>query len=78
MQIFTPFVRALGSALSLHHQRHQVLTENVANAETPGYRARDLEFGHVLESAFAPGRQPRPEEWPPFVRAWKERQERAR
>jgi flagellar basal-body rod protein FlgB len=60
MQIFTPFVRALGSALSLHHQRHQVLTENVANAETPGYRARDLEFGHVLESAFAEGQQPRP------------------
>lgn len=52
MQIFTPFVHALGSALRLHHSRHTVLAENVANAETPGYRARDLDFRHVLEAAF--------------------------
>jgi len=52
MQIFTPFVHALGSALQLHHARHTVLAENVANAETPGYRARDLDFQHVLEAAF--------------------------
>ena len=52
MQIFTPFVNALGSALRLHHSRHTVLAENVANAETPGYRARDLDFQHVLQAAF--------------------------
>jgi len=52
MQMFTPFVHALGSALSLHHARHNLLAENVANAETPGYRGRDLEFQHVLEAAF--------------------------
>jgi len=57
MQIFTPLMQGLGTALGLYQQRHAVLAENVANAETPGYRARDLDFGHVLESAFdgAPG-----------------------
>ena len=59
MQVFTPFVHAMGSALGLHHARHRVLTENIANAETPGYRARDLDFDHVLKAAFdddGPGR----------------------
>jgi flagellar basal-body rod protein FlgB len=52
MQIVTPFVQALGTALRMHTQRHAVLAENVANAETPGYRARDLVFDDVLATAF--------------------------
>jgi flagellar basal-body rod protein FlgB len=52
MQIVTPFVQALGTALRMHTERHALLAENVANAETPGYRARDLDFGNVLAAAF--------------------------
>ncbi len=29
-----------------------MLTENIANAETPGYRARDIDFRQALAAAF--------------------------
>jgi|Deesub1362A_J573_1020465.scaffolds.fasta_scaffold47058_1 flagellar basal-body rod protein FlgB len=29
-------------------RRHEVLTSNLANSDTPGYRARDIEFEAVL------------------------------
>lgn len=37
-------------ALNLRHQRQQVLANNIANADTPHYKARDLEFSSVLAS----------------------------
>jgi flagellar basal-body rod protein FlgB len=54
MQIFGTVIQGLGAALDLLQARHNVLAENVANAETPGYRARDLDFGNVLAAAFDP------------------------
>ncbi len=48
----------LDSALGIHAQalpwrarRLEVLASNLANAETPGYRARDLDFSDALEAA---------------------------
>ena len=35
-------------ALTLHGQRLGVLAANLANADTPGYKARDIDFGAVL------------------------------
>ncbi len=55
MRIFGPVIEGLGQALDLYQARHRVLAENVANAETPGYRARDLDFGAALARAFEPG-----------------------
>ena len=52
MRIFGPMIQGLGQALDVYQARHRVLTENVANAETPGYRARDLDFGAALAGAF--------------------------
>jgi flagellar basal-body rod protein FlgB len=46
------------SALDLYAARHRVLTENIANAETPGYRARDLDFQTALLRAFTPPEAP--------------------
>jgi flagellar basal-body rod protein FlgB len=54
VRIFGPVVQGLGSAIDLLQRRHQVLSENVANAETPGYRARDLDFQSALLHAFEP------------------------
>lgn len=31
--------------------RNQVLSSNIANADTPNYKARDLDFGSALKSA---------------------------
>jgi flagellar basal-body rod protein FlgB len=50
------------TALTLHSYRQQLIASNIANADTPGYRARDLDFSSVLknaESAMAKG-QPVP------------------
>ena len=37
-------------ALGLRQQRHQILASNIANADTPNYKARDLDFASVLEA----------------------------
>ena len=55
MRIFGSVIQGLGTALDLYQARHRVLAENVANAETPGYRARDLDFASELTKAFESG-----------------------
>jgi flagellar basal-body rod protein FlgB len=35
-------------ALQLHGQRLTVLAANLANADTPGFKARDIDFAEVL------------------------------
>lgn len=45
------FDRALGiheQALGFRAQRAEVLANNIANADTPNYKARDLQFASVL------------------------------
>lgn len=37
-----------GAALELRSQRMGILTSNIANAATPGYKARDIDFGAAL------------------------------
>ena len=46
----------LASRMARHAtQRHQVIAQNVANADTPGYRARDVEeFQAFVKEAFTP------------------------
>jgi flagellar basal-body rod protein FlgB len=54
MQLFGTLTQGLGRALDLYQARHTVLAENIANSETPGYRARDVEFRDVLQTALQP------------------------
>jgi flagellar basal-body rod protein FlgB len=37
-------------ALLLHGERLGVLAANLANADTPGYKARDIDFSDVLQT----------------------------
>lgn len=39
------------TALKLREQRMAILGSNIANAATPGYKARDLEFTQALQLA---------------------------
>jgi len=39
------------NALLLRSQRQQVIASNIANADTPGYVARDFDFAQALQSA---------------------------
>jgi len=38
-------------ALPLHSKRTEVIAANIANADTPGYRARDIDFKAALAAA---------------------------
>lgn len=42
-------------ALNLRDQRQQVLAANVANADTPNYKARDFDFSAALKDAMGNG-----------------------
>lgn len=39
------------TALALREQRQQLLASNIANADTPNYKARDIEFGRAMQAA---------------------------
>jgi len=40
-----------GKALALRSQRLELLASNIANASTPGYKARDIDFQQALADA---------------------------
>ena len=40
-----------GDALQLRSQRLGLITSNLANAGTPGYKARDIDFGAALKAS---------------------------
>lgn len=41
------------ASLSLRAQRQQLLASNIANADTPNYQARDIEFSSALKNALS-------------------------
>lgn len=42
-----------GAALELRSQRMRVIASNIANAGTPGYKARDVDFDKALDAKLA-------------------------
>jgi len=51
------FDSALGvhaRALMVRSRRNELLASNIANADTPGYKARDIDFRAILDSAGNP------------------------
>ena len=44
-------LRFYETALSLRAQRQQLLASNIANADTPNYKARDIDFRAALSNA---------------------------
>jgi flagellar basal-body rod protein FlgB len=44
-----------GAALQVRSQRMGLLASNIANAATPGFKARDLDFQAALQAAEGPG-----------------------
>jgi flagellar basal-body rod protein FlgB len=41
------------TALNLRAQRQELLSSNIANADTPNYKARDIDFSKALQGALA-------------------------
>lgn len=55
MSLFTARIDAHSQALELLSQRQKVLAGNIANADTPGYQARDFDFAQALAQARGQG-----------------------
>jgi flagellar basal-body rod protein FlgB len=51
MKQLTASIDSHGKALDLLSQRQKVLAANIANADTPGYQARDFDFSKALAEA---------------------------
>ena len=51
MTIFDRTMQLLERSLDLRGARQQVIAANIANEETPKYRAKDLNFGQALAHA---------------------------
>jgi flagellar basal-body rod protein FlgB len=47
------YLRFNEAALSLRSQRQQLLASNIANADTPNYKARDIDFASALQGVMA-------------------------
>ncbi|MCB0353571.1 MAG: flagellar basal body rod protein FlgB [Bdellovibrionales bacterium] len=50
--LFDRTVGGLSESMTLFKKRNEAISSNVANAETPGYRAVDVDFGRELQQAF--------------------------
>lgn len=50
-QIFDKTLKALAMSTKMRELRQSVISANVANAETPGYKAKVVDFENVLASA---------------------------
>lgn len=55
MEIFDPTIGALNTALNLRQMNQNIIASNVANADTPGYKAKKMEFEGALRQALATG-----------------------
>ena len=49
--VFDPTIGALNTALNLRMLSHDVTASNIANADTPGYKAKRVEFEGALRDA---------------------------
>jgi flagellar basal-body rod protein FlgB len=49
------YLRFNETALNLRAQRQQLLASNIANADTPNFKARDIDFNKALQGALAKG-----------------------
>jgi flagellar basal-body rod protein FlgB len=47
------YLRFNEAALSLRSQRQQLIASNIANADTPNYKARDIDFASALQGVMA-------------------------
>ncbi len=50
-QIYDKTIKALATSLQMRQLRQNVINANIANAETPNYRAKKMDFEGALKSA---------------------------
>ncbi len=53
--LFDSMYRSLEGVLDLRSQQHSLTAGNLANADTPGYRAKVIDFASELQESFGHG-----------------------
>lgn len=53
MQLFNHTMKSLESALNATAARQNVISQNIANVDTPFYKAKEVVFKHELEKAIS-------------------------
>ena len=53
--LFDPILGGMSRVLTLRQQQHTVTASNIANAETPGYKAKVVDFRDALSTAMDTG-----------------------
>ena len=51
MKLFDSTIDTLNRSMDLHMQRHATIADNIANAETPGFKAKRVDFEDSLARA---------------------------
>ena len=51
MKAIDQFLAPHASALSIRHKRMEIIGANIANAATPNYKARDIDFAQAYQQA---------------------------
>lgn len=60
IRFFDGAIHQLERGLAYANRRHEVLVQNIANLETPGFKAKDLLFEDALNPAATAGGMPVP------------------
>ena len=67
MSLIDPTQSALESAMQGSMMRQTLLTNNLANADTPGYQRQDVNFQGTLANAMASGQSPAGVSFTPYT-----------
>lgn len=51
MSLFDKTIKGLGATIDMRQIKHGVISSNIANAETPGYKAQKMDFERQLARA---------------------------
>ncbi|MCW8929500.1 MAG: flagellar basal body rod protein FlgB [Gammaproteobacteria bacterium] len=52
---FDSYLGGLDDALVLRGRRSEIIASNIANADTPGYKAKDIDFKSAMSNAMGTG-----------------------
>jgi flagellar basal-body rod protein FlgB len=67
MSLIDPTQSALESAMSGSELRNTLITQNLANVDTPGYQAQDVNFQSTLQQAMQAGQNPSSVTFQPYT-----------
>jgi len=54
MEIFNKTIDLLEKSLDIRNEKNRVISANIANQDTPGFRAKELNFKETLKTVFNP------------------------